>query len=217
MDRKGFLQRIFGAAALAVIPKPVIDQIEKLPPPPPPEKDVIEVVKEQIGDRQYKPFAVDFYGDRVLFIYLGEVLLGFSTDFNLDIHNTFESIPTKRKEWTGEYRITKKGKKKKKYRYVEDWIGYPLPKSWRIQAESINWQDGILECNASNIYDKIWENPSIPLKCLIKWDDYSMTGDMILTQMSLQTPAEANISHDALFEGSGALIIEENESSNKIN
>lgn len=69
MERRSFLKGIFGAAVVAAIPKPVMEQIEKITPVP-----VLKADVNSIGQSS----------ENCLYIYDKEKLIGYSFNFNIE-------------------------------------------------------------------------------------------------------------------------------------
>lgn len=187
MDRKGFLKRLFGAAVVAAMPKVVVDQIESLPEPipiPPVEKDVIECVKEQIGENTYKPEAVVLDSDNVLLIYNKDSLVGISNYFQI--------------------------KAERKYSPTMELAGSPYidflmaPMSCKIAATNINWYDGV------NLNDILMSDDLHFLAKHIE-NNIKLTGDIITTQMDIDAGMYTPITTSATFTVTGAIIVEPND------
>jgi hypothetical protein len=77
MERRDFLKGIFGAAVVAVVPKPIVEAIEKAPP-----ETLTPVVKEGV-----KTPPVFKTNDAFIYLYDGEVLLAASNDVDLNWHH----------------------------------------------------------------------------------------------------------------------------------
>jgi hypothetical protein len=209
MDRKGFLQRIFGAAIVAAMPKVVVEQIEKTSPTVngasvvviqdgkiiPPEDTVVH---HQVGTT-----------DNVLFIFDENKLIGQSQHFSLNLKQDISPIYSKSrwvKVWTGKYKkhkLKKNGERKKKYIRIErvntDQPDYwAAPKEWDIESENIQWF-----VNPEEIFAK-----GEKLNCLVKQQDIKLSGKIYISQMDISAAYLEGINHSARFIGNGELIIE---------
>jgi hypothetical protein len=81
MERRDFLKGIFGAAVVAVVPKPIVEAIEKAPPEtltPMIQPTVKEVVKSP---------PLGTMNDGFIYLYDGDVLLAASNQVNLNFHH----------------------------------------------------------------------------------------------------------------------------------
>jgi hypothetical protein len=177
MERRNFFKSIFGAAVVIAMPKIVVEQIEKNPPPFPLEKSVI-------------------------YIYNEEELIGESLHFKVNINQDYITIPPVKevKFWTGEY--TKKGKKKYRYQFVEDFSGYPEYikglKAWDVDVTNLKWKKDP---------EQVFQERKL-LHCLMKIDTVIITGDIHLSSLNLSAKYEG-VTHDAKFVGSGALRLKQ--------
>lgn len=87
----------------------------------------------------------------------------------------------------------------------EGWPSYfPGLRSWNISAEDIHW------VRDSRKYFAEFRK----LNCILLKDDKKISGDIYITQLEFTSPMFEELSCRAEFEGSGALILEPNDSNN---
>lgn len=190
MERRKFLQNIFGAAVIAAIPKVVIDKIDSLPP---------SVTNGAVNGAD--PVFTKEIGGNIIYIYNKETLIGYSNQFCISVNQDIIQIP--KGKWRKIVVGTKKnGKKKKRWQYFEDPFGFPDYskglKSWNMTADNIHWQVDPQQYITGNEH----------LNCIAVREDTKIIGEVYLTELNLSMPYLEGITSDAKFTGSGLLSIE---------
>jgi hypothetical protein len=186
MERRNFLKGIFGAAAIAAMPNIVLSQIENAPPQFPPDRiEGKKVIKD---------------GEDILYLYDDNKLVGQSNDFFLNVNRELIDVTTisnRRREWTGTYK--KNGKKK--YKWVIEPNMYPEYKQgrlrWNITSERIQWF----------VEPKTLFTDCTMLKCICKYKDIKMQGEVMIESMNLNSCIYGVTEHSATFTGNGTLIM----------
>jgi hypothetical protein len=203
MERRDFLKGIFGAAVVAVMPKGVVDQIEKLPEPISPAINGAPLVVLKDGKKiPLEDYRIPDY-DNCLYIYDEDKLIGQSNKFNLTFKQDILPINKSKwiKIWTGKYK-KKSGKKKYKWQLVSDSTGFPEYakglKEWNLDSDNIEWFVNPKE---------LFENNKM-FHCLIKNKEIKIMGDIYIEQINLTAPYLENIVDSAKFSGNGKIILE---------
>ena len=178
MDRRSFFKGMFGAAAIAALPKPVLDKMVEEPITQPSRLHEINEVGKVERGCPFDESLPSYIGKDGLVFYKGDQLVATSYTFSLGMECDFVEVSS--------YSTP----------YYPEWIRGG--KSWQLNTRYIDWCVDPEEILLTQE----------PLNFIMKYRDYQMTGKVMLSCMETSLQIGQPKYQNCLFEGTGALILE---------
>jgi len=177
MDRRSFFKGMFGAAAIAALPKPVLDKMVEEPVTQPSRLHEINEVGKVERGCPFDESLPSYIGKDGLVFYKGDQLVATSYTFSLGMKCDFVDVTSLDSP------------------HYPKWI--LANRSWQLSTQRINW--------FANPEEILLTQES--LNFIMKNKDCQMTGEVMLSCMETSLQIGHPKYQNCIFEGSGNVTI----------